>query len=157
MRNIHTKITGFTFFLIVLLFPFVLYAWEAKVLEVLDGDTIVVLKNGKQIVVRLASIDCPEIGQPHNIAARKFTDKWVAGKSVTVWPTDTDQEGRTVAFVFIGKTDLNKELLKAGLAWHHKAHARDPEFAKLEFDAKAKKVGLWAEPNPVPPWEWGKK
>ena len=115
---------------------------------VTDGDTIKVLQNGTQVIIRLASIDCPEKGQPYGLAAKKFTANLVAGKVVKVWPTDTDRYG-IVAFVFVGSTDLNKELLKAGLAWHFKKYSRDPELAKLEFEARAKKVGLWAEPNPV--------
>jgi micrococcal nuclease len=49
--------------------------------------------------------------------------KVCGGKIVKVWPTDTDQYGRTVAFVFVGDVDLNKELLKAGLAWHYKHYS----------------------------------
>ena len=44
-------------------------------------------------------------------------------KVVKVWPTDTDRYGRTIAFIFVGSTDLNKELLKAGLAWHYKQYS----------------------------------
>ena len=99
--------------------PTLLYAWEGKVVSITDGDTIKVLKDGIQVKIRLAAIDCPEKGQPYGQAARKFTAKLVAGRSVKVWPSDTDRYGRTVAFVFIGGTDLNKELLKAGLAWHY--------------------------------------
>jgi micrococcal nuclease len=61
-----------------------------------------------------------------------------------------------MAFVFVGRTDLNKALLKAGLAWHDKQYSRDPELAKLEFEARSKKVGLWKEPDQVAPWEWRK-
>jgi micrococcal nuclease len=49
---------------------------------------------------------------------------------------------------------LDKELLKAGLAWHYKQYSRDPELAKLEFQARSAKRGLWVEPDPVAPWEW---
>ena len=143
-------------FLVIVITPALLLAWEGKVVSVTDGDTIKVLKDGIQIKIRLAAIDCPEKGQPYGQAARKFTAKLVAGKIVKVWPTDTDRYGRTVAFVFVGSTDLNKELLKAGLAWHYKRYSRDPELAKLEFEARAQKVGLWKEPAPVAPWEWRK-
>ena len=64
------------------------------------------------------SKDYPEKGQFYNQVVKKFTASIVAVKIVKIWPTDTDQYGRTVAFVFIGTIDLNKELLKAGLAWH---------------------------------------
>ena len=141
-------------FLVIVITPSLLLAWEGKVVSVTDGDTIKVLKDGKQVKIRLAAIDCPEKGQPYGQSAKKFTAKLVSGKVVRVWPTDTDRYGRTIAFVFVGSTDLNKELLKAGLAWHYKRYSRDPELAKLEFEARAQKVGLWKEPDPVAPWEW---
>ena len=62
--------------------------------------------------------------------------------------------GRIVGFVFVGDKNLNKELLSAGLAWHYKQYSRDPELAKLEFEARSAKRGLWAESDPMPPWEW---
>jgi endonuclease YncB( thermonuclease family) len=141
--------------LVIMSTPALLLAWEGKVVSVTDGDTIVVLKEGTQVTIGLASIDCPEKGQPYSQAAKKFTADIVAGKVVKVWPTATDPDGKIVAFVFVGDVDLNKELLKAGLAWHYKQYSRDPELAKLEFEARARKLGLWSEPNPTPPWEWG--
>ena len=87
-------------FLTVILFPSLLFAWDGKVVSVTDGDTIKVLRDGKQVKIRLAAIDCPEKGQPYGQAAKKFTANLVAGKVVKVWPTDTDRYGRTVAFVF---------------------------------------------------------
>jgi len=144
--------------LTVILFPSLICAWEGKVVSVTDGDTIKVLKDGKQVKIRLASIDCPEMsGQPYGRAAKKFTARLVAGKIVKIWPTDTDRYGRTVAFVFVGDKNLNKELLSAGLAWHYKKYSRDPELVKLEFDARSNRRGLWAEPEPVPPWDWRRK
>ncbi len=48
------------------------------------------------------------------------------------------------------------KVLKAGLAWHHRYYSRDPELAKLEFEARSKKVGLWKEPDQIAPWKWRK-
>lgn len=137
-------------------FPALLYAasFDGKVVGVSDGDTIKVLKNGKQVKIRLAAIDCPEKGQPYGQNAKRFTADMVAGKVVKIWETDIDRYGRVVGFVFIDDRNLNKELLSAGLAWHYKKYSRDPELAKLEFQARSEKRGLWAEPDPVPPWEW---
>jgi len=145
-----------TVIIILILIPSFIYAaaWEGKVVGISDGDTIKVLKNGKQVKIRLASIDCPEKGQPYGQAAKKFTTKMVAGKIVKIWPTDTDRYGRTVAFVFYDGKNLNKELLSSGLAWHYKQYSRDPELAKLEFKARSARIGLWSEPDPIPPWEY---
>jgi len=152
MRNKATIIV-----IVLLLIPSLLYAWEGKVVSVTDGDTIKVIKDGQQVKIRLASIDCPEKGQPYGQKAKQFTASLVAGKIVKVWPTDTDRYGRTVAFVFVRSADVNKELIKAGLAWHYKQYSRDPELAKLEFEARSAKRGLWADPDPVSPWEYRKK
>jgi len=52
------------------------------------------------------------------------------------------------------------EQIQAGLAWSYRAYATEqsPEdgdrYERAEQDAKAKKVGLWRDPDPVPPWEW---
>jgi len=142
-----------------LLCPSFLYAdsWQGKVVGISDGDTIKVLKDGKQVKIRLAAIDCPEKGQPYSNKAKQFTADLVAGKTVKVWQTATDRYGRIVGFVFVGDKNLNKELLTAGLAWHYKQYSRDPELAKLEFRARSAKRGLWSEPSPVPPWEWRRK
>ncbi len=144
-------------FLTAALLPSLIFAWDGKAVSVTSGDIIKVLKDGKPIPIRLAAIDCPEKWQPYANAAKKFTTNMVAGKVVIVWPTFTYKDGRHVAFVFVDDKSLNKELLSAGLAWHYKKHSRDPELAKLEFEARSKKIGLWAEPNPVPPWKWRKK
>lgn len=139
-----------------ILLPALIHAgpWEGKVVKVVDGDTIQVLNNGNPVEIRLASVDCPELDQPYGPEARDFTVKKTAGKAIKVWPAGIDPEGRTLAFVFADNVDLNKELLKAGLAWHFKGQTRNPELARLEFHARNRKAGLWSEPNPVPPWEW---
>jgi endonuclease YncB( thermonuclease family) len=137
-----------------LLLPAMLYAWEGKVVNVPEGDRLVVLNNGRPETVPLANVDCPEIGQPWSEAAKKFSHAMVFGKTVKIWPAGRDANGNAAFFVFDKEKNLNKELVAAGLAWHTKAGARDPGFVALEAKARAKKRGLWQDPNPVPPWEY---
>ena len=125
-----------------LICPSILHAFEGKVVGISDGDTIKVLKDGKQVKIRLAAIDCPEKKQPYGQKAKQFTVDMVAGKVVKVWEADIDRYGRIVGFVFIGDKNLNKELLAAGLAWHYKKYSRDPALAQLEFKARSAKRGL---------------
>ncbi len=69
---------------------------------------------------------------------------------------DLDRYGRTVAEVLLpdGRS-LNREQVKAGFAWWYRRYAPDDDtLAQLEADAKAAKRGLWADADPVPPWEW---
>lgn len=51
-------------------------------------------------------------------------------------------------------TNLNRNLLAAGLAWHFKRYNDDPELAELEDEARKASRGIWADPNPIPPWDW---
>ena len=62
-----------------------------------------------------------------------------------------------------GKTlDANHAQLLAGMAWWYRYYAREqsPEdrggYESAEDEAKARKWGLWADPNPINPYEWPK-
>jgi micrococcal nuclease len=141
---------------LILLIPLTVFAWSGKCVGVSDGDTISVMHEGKAEKIRLYGIDCPEKGQPFGKRAKQFTSDMVFGKSVEVKPTTTDGYGRTVAWVYKGDICLNKELLRVGLAWHYKKYSQDKEQAVLEEEAMEQKAGLWADKNPIPPWEWRK-
>ena len=47
-----------------LLLPSIGLAWPGKVVEITDGDTLVVMKSDKEVDVRLYGIDTPETDQP---------------------------------------------------------------------------------------------
>ncbi len=69
---------------------------------------------------------------------------------------DVDRFGRTVGEVTLpdGRV-LNHELVRAGLAWWYRRYApEDDTLKQLEAEARQAKRGLWADPNPVSPWEW---
>ena len=52
---------------------------------------------------------------------------------------------------------MNCELVREGMAWHFVRYApHDRELARLEAQARKERVGLWSQPNPVPPWSWRK-
>ena len=72
--------------------------FSGRCVGVSDGDTIKVLRDGKEAKIRLEGIDCPESGEPFSAKAKKFTSSLVYGKSVT---KETDRYGRLVARVFV--------------------------------------------------------
>jgi len=68
---------------------------------------------------------------------------------------DIDRYGRTVGIVILpDSTNLNKKLLKAGLAWHYKYFDKSNDFANAEAEARAKKIGVWSLKNPIAPWDF---
>jgi len=131
--------------------------WEAKVVHVFDGDTLVVSRDGLAKIVRLYGIDCPEITQSFGLEAKGFTMGLVSGKRIRVVPVV--KEGNIKYMVYIGDRCLNKELLKAGYAWYLVDDSSEKEWERLEQNARSEKIGLWSKENPMPPWEFkdGKK
>jgi len=119
-----------------------------------DGDTVSVKLSRGAVKIRLEGIDCPELGQDFGMRAKQFTSNLVFGKTVQVLPYYPDEYGRIVGRVFVDGKDVSLELLKAGLAWHYKRGRYDPALAEAESAARRDKNGLWAMPNPVPPWEY---
>ena len=68
--------------------------FPAQVVAVHDGDTITVRSATETLKVRVAGVDCPEIGQPWSSRAKQFTSQLVFGKTVTIEIHGTDQYGR---------------------------------------------------------------
>lgn len=131
--------------------------FTARVVGISDGDTITVLSSEKkQTRIRLYGIDVPESGQDFGSRAKQTASELAFGKTVTIRERDKDRYGRTVAEVILpdGRS-LNHEMTVRGLSWWYSKYApHDLELQRLEAEAKAAHVGLWSQPNPIPPWEW---
>jgi micrococcal nuclease len=139
----------------VLLFSFQTKTFEGVVTNVQDGDTLEVTIDGKVVVVRLHGIDCPEDGQAFSAKAKQYTMLHALTKKVKLEKVTTDVYGRMIAYVYLEDgTNLNNALVAAGYAWHYKQYSDDKTLDALEKEARKKKVGLWLETKPVPPWEY---
>lgn len=139
-------------------------AWAdftGNVVGIADGDTITVLDADRvQHKIRLTGIDAPEKKQPFGNRSKQSLSDMVFDKTVTVETDKRDRYGRELGKVLAGGKDVNLEQVRAGLAWHYKAYeltqpATDRQaYADAENEAKAAKRGLWADPEPMPPWVW---
>ena len=141
-----------------------------KVVRVADGDTISVLDANQQLYkVRLAGIDAPEKAQPFGDVSREHLASLLAGKEVRVEFSKTDRYGRLLGKVWVqpadcpgcGKTlDANHAQIAFGMAWWYQYYASEQPPADRELyksavnTARRKGLGLWSEPNAVPPWAW---
>ena len=122
--------------------------------RVMDGDTF---KSG-DTRVRLWGIDAPEKGQPYADEARARLKELIEGKAVRLEWKDKDQYSREVAIVYDGSTNINLQMVKEGLAWHYAYFAPDAEdLAAAEKAARKKRKGLWADDEPVNPYEFRKR
>ncbi|WP_228446714.1 thermonuclease family protein [Chryseobacterium sp. 3008163] len=140
------------FFLILPVFVFSQHT--AKVIGIKDGDTVVILDSLKnQVTLRLADVDCPENNQPFGKNAKQFTSDQIFGKTVKYYITTTDRYNRSISKIYYdnGKY-LSEEIIKNGLGWWYYKYSKDKNLGKLENQASSKKLGLFQDPNAIPPW-----
>lgn len=134
---------------------------QGRVVGVSDGDTITVLDaQRQQHKIRLAGIDAPESKQAFGQASRKHLSDMVFDRDVTLDCGKTDKYRREVCVVLVDGHDINLAQVTAGMAWWYRKYQKEQSTAQrssyeaAEAAAKAGRVGLWSEADPVPPWEW---
>lgn len=129
-------------------------AWAHKVVGITDGDTLTLLVDKSQVVVRLANIDAPEKNQAYSEQARQSLSSLCFGKDAQYQEHDVDKYGRVVASITCGGTDISRIQVERGLAWVYTRYNKDLTLPGLEAMARRDKRGLWSHPDPVPPWEF---
>ena len=128
--------------------------FSGRVVAVKDGDTLEVLGGSKTERIRIADIDCPEMGQSFGSKAKQLTSSLVFRKEVVVKSTGRDRYGRMIGEVFVDGENLGEELVKSGAAWWFQKYSSKGRLRELEVEARNKKCGLWAGKNPIAPWDW---
>lgn len=131
-------------------------SFEGTVRDVLDGDTVHLLRETGQLVrMDLYGVDAPELGQPYGSTAARALRRAVFRKRVRAVAEGSDEDGRPLFVLYADGETVNEQLVQDGLAWWDRRRAgSDDRLRRLERRARAAERGLWAEPNPVPPWEW---
>jgi micrococcal nuclease len=129
--------------------------FEAMVIDVQDGDTIIVLRNKTRLTVKLPGIDAPELDQPYGPEAKRFAAKLVKGRVVTI---ETTHPGNPIygGVQFSKNRMLAHEMVKAGMAWTTSMD-KSSMFGEAQEAAKTARLGLWVnseDEEPIPPWEW---
>lgn len=127
----------------------------ARVLSVHEGDRVTIHYQGKNEIVSLRFVDCPELKQPYGKQARHAVAAYLANRDVVVRELKKDQRGRMTADILLTDgRNIAHELVHEGLAWVQPGDVRDPALKDMEELARASKKGLWSEPDPIPPWKW---
>ncbi|MEM1402967.1 MAG: thermonuclease family protein [Pseudomonadota bacterium] len=134
---------------------------RGRVVSVTDGDTVRILSADKtEHRVRLTGIDAPERGQAFGTASRDHLSSLIAGKAVFVESSKTDRYGRILGKIILDGRDINLEQVESGYAWWYRYYADEQSptdrrlYGAAEAAAQEARRGLWADPNPVNPYEW---
>lgn len=142
-------------------------AWAETLLGhcvgVADGDTCTLLlrhEDGSKKTerIRFHGIDAPESHQPYGQASKKLVSDLIYDKDIRVEVQTRDKYGRLVGKVFVGETNVNLAVVKAGLAWWYRQYgAGETALAEAEQAARTARLGLWQDPAPVAPWDFRHK
>ena len=129
--------------------------FPAAVVRIVDGDTIYVRFDGRDEKVRYIGMDTPETHHPtrgEEPGGREATEvnrRLVEGKTVLLEldVRERDRYGRLLAYVYVGGTMVNAELVRLGYAQvmtvpPNVKHAR--LFVRLQREAREAGRGLWA-------------
>jgi endonuclease YncB( thermonuclease family) len=139
---------------------------EFQVHHMPDGDTVALgTRNGVYDYIRLAAVDAPEVShqgkpaQPYGAEAGARASQLVQaeGMRVTVKVEDVDSYGRIIGWVWLKSRIqwLNTALVEEGWAWWYKSYYPQlTELGQMQERARAARRGLWADPNPIPPWQF---
>jgi len=130
--------------------------FSAKVIAVMDGDTVMVLRDGQKIKIRMANIDAPEKDQAFGKQSRESLLEMVGKKQVQIESKAVDQYGRIVGEVSVDGRNVNQEQVKRGMAWEYSHYHNDKTYIGLQSDAQQTRRGLWAQTSPQAPWQWRK-
>ena len=135
--------------LLLMLVVFFAYSAHAQV-KIIDGDSLNV--DGKEI--RLVNIDSPEYFQTcydsNNVEYECGYEAYLylkilvenglnQGKDLNCKKVGTDKYNRELSECFIGKTNLNRLMVKSG----HAVSYWEDKYKNLENKAKKSKKGVW--------------
>ena len=124
-----------------------------KVIKIYDGDTVTMADGMK---VRLIQIDAPELAEGECYADKaKATLVTLLSKKGTISlkadpvSASFDRYGRALRYIFVGKVNVNLEMVKLGAAAPYFYQGEKGKYSaamlKAAEDAKLYKVGLWKE------------
>lgn len=132
--------------------------YSAKVIKVIDGDTIWVKSDNKHIKIRLSYIDAPELKQTHGIRSRDFLINLILDKNVQINTSKKDRYNRHLGEIYIFNEKesifVNAKMIKSGNAWVYKIYRNNKYLTNLENHAKLNNIGIWANKDLVSPWRF---
>lgn len=127
---------------------------HGTVIDVIDGNTLLIETSDDTYRVILHGIDSPEPGQRFAEQSTTRLKELVLKKKVTIQLQGRDRQGHRIGRIYLdATTDPHHEMVKSGLAWPAEKHS-DPTLEALKEEARQKSLGIWSDEDPIPPWTY---
>lgn len=135
---------------------------SGRVVAIVDGDTLVLQVARQRHTIRIAGIDAPERVQSFGARSQANLGQMVFQQQAEADCTGRDGAGQSRCKVWIEGQDVGLRQLADGMAWWLREAVDAPTseqamaYQQAEMMARLRRLGLWSETNPTPPWNWGK-
>lgn len=137
------------------------YSYEGRIGRIWGGDNFEVVDESKVHYAFIRGIDTPEPGQTwFNESCQKLREL-ARHKTAVINVHERDPWKREECELTIKDPETGEtiepamKLLEGGLAWFDQSDGPwAEEYRKAEERARKEKIGIWSEPNPIPPWEF---
>ena len=141
--------------------------YYGDVTRIIDGDTLKIEVSDPESLetigstkttyqtIRLAEIDAPELKQRFGEAAKDFLRK-IVNEQIILCVVERDKYGRIIADITHNGLNPSIDMIRRGLAWHYRGKMKKytPKYGEAEISARRRKINIWSDEFPIPPWEW---
>lgn len=142
-----------------LLLPSTGFAWQGRVTDVKEANTLVVRAEGQERIVSLYAIGVPEGDEPFAEKARSFVHSTTFRQTVEVEPQSSRDRTQAMVYVEGDNESVNEKILRQGLGWVRSAYCEKArlcgKLASIKGEARRNERNLWAEvPGNKAAWKW---
>jgi len=139
------------------------YELEGCVRRIWDADKFEFGELNELHYIVIRGVDTPKPGQPYFDQAKERLTQSVRRRTTRISIVGRDSMMREFADVYSRpknsedaiETNVGLDLIEQGLGWYDGLEFEgDEAFKQAELEAREKRVGLWAQDNPVAPWDF---
>lgn len=133
--------------------------FAGKVVEVLNGRTVVIDTDGRKLTAEVEFIEVPEPEQPLHKTVREHLEKLVLGKTVEFRPHGISS-GKTIGQLYVNSVDVALQMLRDGAAWQipaDRSGQKESESSAYQYhqnQAKLEQRGVWGVKDMKTAWEF---
>lgn len=133
--------------------------FNGRVVEVLNGRTVVIETDGRKLTAEIEFIEVPEPEQTLHKTVREHLEKLVLGKSVEFRPHGISS-AKTVGQLYVNSVDVALQMLRDGAAWQvppDRSGQNENESSAYQYhqnQAKMEQRGVWGVKDMKPAWEF---
>lgn len=122
---------------------------SSTILRVVDGDTVTILYNGKEVNARLKHFDAPEMKQTYGRESKAHLEYWIANNQVRVFVYEKDKWGRPLVDLINHKgTSVAHYMISNGYAVPFMTNRSD--YIRMGEEARYNKKGMWRHGKETP-------